>query len=66
MTNDSPRGDDRRLRHEKATWIGTLSMVLQLAASGYDFTTPEGRDVLEEAHKSLAALEDALGKQGPR
>lgn len=54
--------DIRRRKHEKATWVGTLSMVLQLAASGYDFSTPEGVDVLEEAKKSLEALEGALEK----
>ena len=62
MTKDDSKEDVRLVRHEKATWIGTISMVLQLAASGYDFTSQEGTDVLEEAQKSLAALEDALTK----
>ncbi len=63
MTQDESKEDARLMRHEKATWIGTISMVLQLAASGYDFTSQEGTDVLEEAQKSLAALENALAKK---
>jgi hypothetical protein len=51
---------DRKIRHDTATWLGTLSMVLQLAESGYDFTTPEGAEILEEARRGLALIEAKL------
>ena len=51
-----------KARHEKATWVGTLSILLQLAESGYDFTTPEGKEVTEEAKKSLDKIEAALAE----
>ena len=49
-----------KARHERATWVGTLSILVQLAEGGYDFTTPEGKEVLEEARRSLDKIETAL------
>ena len=54
--------DEVKARHEKATWVGTLSILLQLAEGGYDFTTLEGKEVLEEAKRSLGKIETALAE----
>jgi hypothetical protein len=57
--------NEKSVRHDVLTNVGTIGVFIDLVEGGFDFTTVEGREVLEDARNALKRIEAMLVKPVP-